>query len=262
MTTLKTYRNDAHVKSEKAKNVKAENIQFRLSHGNSKLGETENTKFLIWSITSDYDSRLDLVTCPLATSNCKRLCYAKKAERMYPSVNLRRHLNLLASLDTNFTNNMIEEITYQLSRKNMTGKEVLFRIHEAGDFYSKDYMRKWILIANYFKGQNIKFLAYTKSLPYLKSMIEEFNGLENININFKSSIWDDTSNAMLKLTKQLGVTVFTADTKQQIKENKDYSKYFVCPSMTSENLGCGTCFEKYKKGNCYNGTLNTVIEIH
>jgi hypothetical protein len=173
---------------------------------------------------------------------------------MYPSVNARRNQNLEESLKDSFVQNMIEQITFDMSRKKYKGKDILFRIHEAGDFYSLEYMEKWVQIANHFKDENIQFMAYTKSLPYVQKMWEKY-GRENVNIVFKSSIWKDTSNAMVKLTKKMDMSVFTAYEK---KDEKDYSDYFKCPSM--EGIGCGTCAEKF--GGCYNMEKDTAIEIH
>jgi hypothetical protein len=152
---------------------------------------------------------------------------------------------------------MIEQIEYELTRKKYKNKEILFRIHEGGDFYSAEYLEKWVLIANHFKGENITFMAYTKSLSYVQAMFEKY-GKENININFKSSIWDDTSNSMKKLTNTLGLSVYTALTTAQLK-TKDYSHYFKCPSMSG--IGCGTCVEK-TKFDCYTSETDTAIEIH
>lgn len=252
--TETTYRNDAHVKKEKAKNVKAENIGIRLSYGNKKLEDTDKSAFMIWSITSEKDERLNMVTCPLATKNCVSLCYAKKAERMYPTVRSRRSQNLEMSLQEDFVNNMIEQIEFDMNRKKYKGKNILFRIHEAGDFYSQEYTEKWVKIANHFKDQNITFMAYTKSLPFVAKVWEKF-GRENTNIVFKSSIWDDTKPVFVKMTETLNMSVFTAYEK---KEEKDYSDYFKCPSM--QGMGCGTCAEKF--GGCYNTEKDTAIEIH
>lgn len=256
MTTNILALNDYQAKLNGIK--KAENILVRLSDGNSKLEPTEKTAFLIWSITSDFSSELNKTICVLATDECKKLCYAKKSERLWKTVKNRRHLNLIASLRADFVEIMIEQIEYELTRKKHKNKHILFRIHEGGEFYSYEYMKKFVTIANHFKGRNITFMAYTKSLPFVQMAFNEY-GKENVNIKFKSSIWNDTSDAMRKLTNKLGLSVFTALTSEQLK-TKDYSDYFKCPSMNG--LGCGTCAEKSNLG-CYSDTAkNTAIEMH
>jgi hypothetical protein len=42
------------------------------------------------------------------------------------------------------------------------------RIHDSGDFYSREYLQKWITIAN--DNPNVNFYAYSKSLPYFKDI--------------------------------------------------------------------------------------------
>jgi hypothetical protein len=234
----------------KKSKIKMSEVNIGLSDGNAKLVETASTKFLIWSITS-------VKTCPLATPMCIKACYATKAERIYPSVATRRDSNLKASKEDSFVMDMIELIDYELS---LTTKNINFRIHESGDFYTADYLFKWCEITDYFKdNKRITFMAYTKSLPFVKRAYE-FYGTGNVNIKFMASVWDDTSKAMLKLGSELGLNVFTALTVDQF-QTKDYSKYFKCPSTASlDKYGCGECSEKH--GSCYTGKVNIAIEIH
>lgn len=235
---------------EKKSKIKMSDIRIGLSYGNAKLVDTETTRFLIWSTLAE-------VTCPLATPNCIRLCYAKKAERIYPSVKARRTSNLNATHEESFVPDMIELIEYELS---INPKNINFRIHESGDFHTLEYLDKWCHIADHFKGnKRITFMAYTKSLPFVKKVFDAY-GKENVNIKFMASIWDDTSDAMRKLADKLGLNKFTAITTEQF-QTKDYSKYFKCPSSTSiDKYGCGECSEKH--GSCYTGKVNIAIEIH
>lgn len=237
--------------------VKMSEVHIGLSYGNKKLVDTALTRFLIWSITS-------VKTCPLATPMCIKACYATKAERIYPTVRTRRELNLEASKNDTFVADMIELIEWELANND---KNVNFRIHESGDFYSIEYLYKWVDIASHFQGnKRIVFMAYTKSLPFVKRAYD-FYGKDNVNIKFMASVWDDTSKAMVKLGNELGLNTFTALTTSQFAE-KDYSSYFKCPSSASlHKYGCGTCSEKH--GSCYGQTVdrkkvsvNVAIEIH
>jgi hypothetical protein len=94
-------------------------------------------------------------TCPGATSYCGKICYAMKAERCYKSARDSREKNYQASLGLDFVTNMIAELTKFRTK----GDKV--RIHESGDFYSQEYLDKWIAIAATFPA-SIVFLAYTK----------------------------------------------------------------------------------------------------
>lgn len=247
------FQNEVQAKAfEKANKCKVSktDIAFTLSEGNAKLNNTAVVSFYQWNITS-------VITCPFRTEMCEKACYALKAERMYPTVNARRLSNLEASKQEWFVQAMIEQIEFELERKKNKGKTIFFRIHEAGDFYSMEYLEKWHQIASHFKGnRRIVFMAYTKSLPFVKALYKKV-GKENVNIVFKSSIWEDTKEKFVNMTKELGLSVFTAMPKGQLEEKK----YFACPSSeafagTEKEKGCGDCKV------CYLGQTNVAIEIH
>lgn len=94
-------------------------------------------------------------TCPGATEECKKYCYAHKAERMYKGCLPFRKRNYLDSLRPGF----VKEVVGKLSRMR---KLRAVRIHESGDFYNQDYLNKWVQIARSFP--HVVFTAYTKSL--------------------------------------------------------------------------------------------------
>lgn len=113
-----------------------------ISDGNLKL-----INIPTFSLPSGY-------TCIGSTTFCIRHCYARKAEMAYKTVIPRRYNNYVLSLRADFVPKMITLIS---------SKKLLeyFRIHESGDFYSQEYLDKWIQIAKLLP--NIKFLAFTKS---------------------------------------------------------------------------------------------------
>lgn len=235
--------------------VSMSKVNMTISAGNKKLKDNAVVSFYQWNMLA---GRLNNGgTCPFLTENCLASCYALKAERMYPTVKTRRTMNTDFSKSERFVNTMIEQIEFELQRKKNKGKTVFFRIHESGDFYSQDYMNKWVEIANHFKGnRNIVFMAYTKSLPFVKQALKKY-GDDNVNITFKSSIWDDTKPKFAKMTKDLGMSVFTALPKGQL----DQEGYIACPSSeafkgTEKALDCGAC------KLCYTTEKNIAIEIH
>jgi hypothetical protein len=116
---------------------------IKLSNGNSKLGKGVH----IFNITPQ-------VTCIGSTVQCRKACYAMKAQRMYPATRNQRDNNLNESYQDTF----VSEMTGLLKENKFI---TYFRIHESGDFYSQEYLNKWVSIA---KGnKKVKFLAYTKS---------------------------------------------------------------------------------------------------
>jgi len=93
------------------------------------------------------------MTCPGA-GKCREICYAKKAERMYPGCLPCRMRNFNETRDDDFAKDMISQIK--------RAKVKVFRIHESGDFYDQVYLDKWIEVAK--EMGDVKFYAYTKSL--------------------------------------------------------------------------------------------------
>ena len=93
-----------------------------------------------------------IVSCPNATDECKRYCYATKGRFMYPSVVKTMADNYEATKEDDFVSRM---------NKLLSPNERFFRIHTAGDFYSLPYFKKWLTIAK--TNPDIIFLAYTRS---------------------------------------------------------------------------------------------------
>ena len=125
-------------------------------NGNRKLKNSNKIRFIIWNLPAEK-------TCPFSTENCRKSCYAKKAERLYPQCLASREKNFADSLKSDFVENMIYTIETELATAKYKNKHVVFRIHESGDFYNLEYMAKWVAIAEHFlNNPQITFLAYTK----------------------------------------------------------------------------------------------------
>jgi hypothetical protein len=114
-------------------------------------------------------------TCPGCTKLCGQGCYAKKAERAWPSVALSRKRNLEYTKRDGFVARAIE-IIKRRDRK-------WFRIHESGDFYNQKYLDKWLAIC---RGcPEVRFLAFTKSFHL------DFTQVPS-NLQIIWSVWPDT----------------------------------------------------------------------
>lgn len=214
--------------------------------GNKKLVNNENVVFFIWNLPS-------IKTCPFSTPQCRKNCYAKKAENIYPNVLPSRENNYNDSLDNDFVVNMVETIVKLANKRKNKGKKIFFRIHESGDFYSVEYMKKWVEIASYitqFNDIDITFLAYTKSIKFY----DLIRGAELVDIpnNFivRSSIWSDTLEVNKALTDKWNLPIYTASNCPQIYVS-DYG-YSYCPCNN-----CGTCQKCYKSD-----VKNIICKIH
>jgi hypothetical protein len=98
-------------------------------------------------------------TCPYAGA-CKKFCYARKGFYCYANVAKAQQRRLAATKRPNFADRMVAEIR----RDNVK----IIRIHDSGDFYSMEYARAWLSIANALP--QVKFYSYTKSIPIWNNM--------------------------------------------------------------------------------------------
>lgn len=233
---VKVINSDSVIKYHTEQKMKDLEKLFYVSTGNEKLVSNKSVLFLIWNIPAR-------VTCPYATEHCKELCYAVKAENVYPDCLPSRQRNFDFSRSELFVPYMIEFIKIKLNHLK-AGRKIAFRIHESGDFYNQEYVKKWLQIINYFKeDKRIKFMAYTKSVLFFVGC-----GLHNYkNFVLRFSIWDDTNKAQLVLAKKLGLSSYTALTEEQLA-NEDKTTYYFC-----DCVNCGTCLA------CYNDAVKRII---
>ena len=127
------------------------NIQ--LSDGNSKLKKSGIVSFNL----------IPIVHCPLAGA-CKAFCYATVGQQAFASGVKRRAAAFKATLSPTFVQDMHTEIA------RWKKKIRAVRVHDSGDFYSMDYLRNWLEIARL--NPDVKFYAYTKSLPFVHKAFE------------------------------------------------------------------------------------------
>lgn len=158
--TFKQYRNNS-------------NYIHILLHGNAKLKDEKATdenkaiKYMQYNLPA-------LKTCPYASTDCKKFCYAKRDER-YTTVRASREKAFKVSLDSNFVNRMVYSIAVELKSRRYKNAFTLFRLHESGDFYNQEYFNKWIDIIYHFKDmiEKINFHAYTKCFVYILALDSE-----------------------------------------------------------------------------------------
>lgn len=97
--------------------------------------------------------------CPNAGA-CSKFCYARNGTYLFSNVRRKHLANLELTFNRGkFRQQMIEEISHKKKIRAV-------RIHDAGDFYSLEYLQDWATIAGCFS--NITFYAYTKQVELLK----------------------------------------------------------------------------------------------
>lgn len=211
--------------------IKTRTLQkLNVSRGNKKLISNDETLFLIWNLPA-------IKTCPYATEHCKAACYARKAEKVYPDCLPSREKNFNESRKETFTENMIYTIESAL-KNDRKKRNIVFRIHESGDFYNREYAQKWLAIMRHFENnKKVVFIAYTKSFVY-------FDG-EKLPKNFKlrASIWDDTNEQQRRIVLDNNWPIYTAVDKFQIGD-----KFTRC--RCKDCATCKKCWQGYKDIRC------------
>jgi hypothetical protein len=96
-------------------------------------------------------------TCPNRGS-CARGCYAMQGAYRWSNVYAKHKANYNATLSDEFIGEMIVTIRKKRAKR--------IRIHDAGDFYSRDYAIKWQVIAD--ACPDVEFYAYTKMVALFK----------------------------------------------------------------------------------------------
>lgn len=194
-----------------------------LRSNNTFLGSNKDTRFEVFDLPR-------LISCPGATDICRRHCYQINPEKMHrgkgqdSAVLLHRKYNLLCSLQDNFVDRMFSE----LKAKKPGEKTLIIRLHADGDFYSEEYLMKWLTVSLACKlaEKAYRFVAYTKSYNILDNVLSDQGklikvwqnaytladisddyipgsiSLENFNIRIIASVMDDTNESALKIIQK------------------------------------------------------------
>ena len=169
-------------------------------------------------------------TCPGSTALCRKYCYAKKAEKLFPNVVTKRQRNLALSKTAGFVDTIVAELGNSPLMPYM-------RIHESGDFYSQEYLNKWFEICRRMPEKT--FLAFTKAfgLDYSK---------KPKNLKLYYSVFPDSCNV-----PRGGKKAYTTVTYKSFKGvNPDPCKAAHCSGY------CDTCLV------CFVGKQNVHFPVH
>lgn len=193
---------------------------------NNKMKKTETkhkVRILNWSLPA-YKSRVDgFKTCPMA-GKCKVGCYAQSGGYVWPAAVKSHHENLKLSLSESF----VDEIDGEIKRKRERPDYI--RIHDSGDFYSLEYIKKWFEIMR--RNPEIRFYAYTKMVPLFKKLfkagavpnnftvIYSFGGLADRQIDKKTERHSRVFETKEELEKAGYVDASNDDLLAVIKHNK------------------------------------------
>lgn len=179
------------------------------------IGNSKCKRMYIFNLPS-------VISCP-RHKDCEAVCYAKKAEWLYPEAKERRARNfLLAKKNLSDLETLIRA---QLSK----GRLKVCRIHESGDFFNQKYLDMWVRVMRDFP--KIRFFAFTKTRG-LRDFAEA-DSLPNVNI-IDSYIFGKFLN--------FGPDWYVDDLL------KRYKRIFLCPSSAEKdtpkcNIDCTYCID-------------------
>lgn len=132
---------------------------FSVNGKMQKTGKKHKVKIVNFTIPA-LQSINGFRTCPNA-GLCATGCYARMGAYVFKGPRVKHEANLQATLKADFPIIAIAELTKL--------KPDLVRIHDAGDFYSREYLAKWIAIA--IAMPDVKFYAYTKMVQLVKNTV-------------------------------------------------------------------------------------------
>ena len=196
--------------------------------------------------------------CPFRSSGCERVCYATKGNHVFRSVKINRSRSYEETKRADFSEAMVYTIKVEKLSKRYKDSIMLIRIHESGDFYSVQYLKKWVQIwAETEALEGVQYTLYTKSFPFFLMLTDEEKAIVNrllasgkLTINLSL---DDTTSARQKVAYLDCVATFPKANTYYCTENVD--------SIDHDNVcDCADCA---KCGTCNKATgKKTVVKIH
>ena len=105
------------------------------------------------------------ITCPMS-GDCRWICYAKYGRMILPDQIASYRENLTMYEQGVFFDQLEAELTRQERLAAKMGQTVLIRIHDTGDFFSREYLEDWLTFMR--AHPHVWFYAYTKSVSFVK----------------------------------------------------------------------------------------------
>ena len=123
-----------------------------------------------------YKSVSGEITCPLA-GECVEFCYARSGAYIWSNVKSVFEKRLEITKQSNFPELMKAEIIKK--------KVDFLRVHDSGDYYSKEYLFKWFDIAR--SLTSVKFYSYTNNINQIKKAYSKNEIPKNYDFIFSDS---------------------------------------------------------------------------
>jgi len=147
-------------------------------------------------------------------------CFAASQEAIYKATRQQRHNNFDLLLSKGTADEMADLITKSV-QAGVPRNQKMFRIHVSGDFFNMQYLQAWIKAAE--NMPDIKFYAYTKSIPYWLALKDQIPP----NLILTASMGSKYDKQILDNNLKYSVVVFSED------QARDY----LLPKYWQEKLG-------------------------
>ena len=132
---------------------------------NSELRPDGIYNWTIPALATKLTDGSNIKTCPNAGA-CATVCYARNGTYNFRNVKARHVANLEYVLQD--PQGWYEQMLKEISRPVMKGRHV--RIHDAGDFFSEEYLQLWLDLAK--AVPDVTFYCYTKEVSLFKRVVE------------------------------------------------------------------------------------------
>lgn len=226
-------------------------------HGNGKLKDFDNPETGESFRYAQLNTRA-IKDCPFRSEGCEAVCYATKGNHVFPSVQESRERSYQETLRPDFAEALTYTIRVEKKSRRYANAVMLIRVHESGDFYSLQYLRKSLRAwATFRPDDGVQFVFYTKSFRFFLMLTDEeketLNRLLNVGVVVMNLSMDDTTTAEQKMAYLNMILSFP-------KANTYYCTEYV-ESVKHDNVcDCADCA---KCGTCNKGTgKTTVVKIH
>lgn len=120
-----------------------------------------------WGIPAFISKISKIKTCPNA-GQCATGCYAQSGTYRFKNVVSKYESRLQLALSEQFQDVIASEIETAKTKASKRDKQCVIRIHDSGDFFSDQYVDKWLEVIQ--SQPDTLFYAYTKEVSRFKSM--------------------------------------------------------------------------------------------
>ena len=184
-----------------------------------------------------------VVDCPFRTAGCTAVCYATKGNHVFPNVKESRERSYIESKREDFTDSVIYSIRTEKESGRYKDAIMIVRIHESGDFYSVQYLKKWLYAWIAFRPEDgVRFVFYTKSFVFFLMLTEEEkamlnslleNGVVAMNLSVDDTTTDEQWKAYVAMRKAFPMANTYAVTEHTTEDDD------VCDCANCAK--CGAC---------------------